>query len=195
MASTPDDPGQPVRWLILLVRLPTEPARHRMAVWRELRRSGAVLLGSSAWAVPNLPTAGPLVRRVRELTEKAQGTLITLDATGHEAVDSAALLSRYDDARSDEWKEFEADCGKYLVELDKEERIGKYTLAELEEEEQSLERLRRWYRQLRSRDLIGSVAVAEASRRLKECEARFDQYAENTYTVLGGQAGPTPEQR
>jgi hypothetical protein len=42
------------------------------------------------------------------------------------------------------------DGGKYLAELDKEEQLGKYTLAELEEEEeeQGLNRLRRWYREL-----------------------------------------------
>lgn len=32
---------------------------------------------------------------------------------------------------------------------------GKLVLAELDEEEQSLERLRRWYRAIRTKDLFG----------------------------------------
>ena len=48
--------------------------------------------------------------------------------------------------RTAEWTEFLADCGKFDAEIDKELRIQKLTMAELEEEEQSLERLRRWYR-------------------------------------------------
>ncbi len=35
-------------WALLLVRMPAEPARHRMALWRELRRAGAVPVGQSA---------------------------------------------------------------------------------------------------------------------------------------------------
>ena len=31
-----------VQWLVLLVRVPAQPSRHRVAVWRELRRVGAV---------------------------------------------------------------------------------------------------------------------------------------------------------
>src|SRR3954452_22881933 len=32
----------PARWLVLVVRVPADPSRHRVAVWRELRRAGAV---------------------------------------------------------------------------------------------------------------------------------------------------------
>jgi hypothetical protein len=83
-----------------------------------------------------------------------------------------------------EWSEFHADCGKYLAELEKEERIGKYTLAELEEEEQSLDRLRRWFRELRSRDLLGVPASIDSATDLKLCEERFQIYAEHVYAAL-----------
>ena len=40
-------------------------------------------------------------------------------------------------------------------------------MAELEEEEQSLERLRRWHRDLTARDVFGTPEAAEAGERLK----------------------------
>jgi hypothetical protein len=40
------DDAQGGRWLVLAVRVPAEPSRHRVAVWRELRRTGAVPLGA-----------------------------------------------------------------------------------------------------------------------------------------------------
>lgn len=183
MAKRAGRAGAP--WLILLTRLPAEPARHRMAVWRELRRSGAVALGSSAWAVPNLPATRPVLDRLRELSETAGGSVIALDAEGHGEEDALGLMRRYEDARADEWNEFVRDCGKYVAEIAKEERLGKFTLAELEEEEQSLDRLRRWYRELRARDLLGTASATEAGVRLKECETVFDDYAEQVYAALG----------
>jgi hypothetical protein len=92
-------------------------------------------------------------------------------------------------ARQEEWAEFDAECGKYLAELDKEERLGKYTLAELEEEEQSLDRLRRWYRELRSRDLLGIPATTESATALKLCEERFERYAHQVYAALSSPTG------
>ena len=40
-------------WRLITYRLPAEPSRHRVAVWRELRRLGAVGLQQGTWAVPD----------------------------------------------------------------------------------------------------------------------------------------------
>jgi hypothetical protein len=176
-------------WLVLLAKMPAEPARYRMALWRELRRSGAVPLGQATWALPDLPAVRPVLDRLAALVAPAEGSLLVLAATGHAEADATQLESLYAAAREAEWTEFVADCGKYLAELDHEEEIGKLTLAELEEEEQSLDRLRRWYRDLRGRDLLGVPATRDASAELKRCEERFELYAEHVYAALGtGQA-------
>jgi hypothetical protein len=52
--------------------------------------------------------------------------------------DSQRLTEVYAAAREAEWTEFLAECGKYLAEIDKEIATGELTLAELDEEEQSL---------------------------------------------------------
>lgn len=179
-----DGSDRSLSWLILLSRMPSEPARHRIAVWREFRRSGAIPLGQSAWAVPHLPAMAPLLDKARELTDRADGELLVLAATGHDDASARALAHRYRAARDLEWQEFDADAGKYLAELDKEEAKGKYTRAQLEEEEQSLDRLRRWYRDLRARDLLGAPAADPAGARLKQCEKRFDDYAERVYAAV-----------
>ena len=171
-------------WIVVIARLPAQPARHRMALWRELRRSGAIALGQAVWAVPDLPAARPLLKRLTDLVEAARGTLLLLAAKGFADIDVARLEQSYAAAREEEWAEFDADCGKYLAELDKEEQLGKYTLAELEEEEQSLDRLRRWYRELRSRDLLAIPATTDSAAALKLCEERFETYAERVYAAL-----------
>ncbi len=173
--------------MVLLARMPAEPARFRMALWRELRRAGAVPVGQGAWCLPRSAVVEALVTRAQELADAAGGELVVLDVTGHRDVDAAGLEQRFLAQREQEWTEFRADAEKYLAELDHEEEIGKYTLAELEEEEQGLERLRRWYRDLRARDLLSSHAGGEAGEHLKRCEARLEVYAERVYEAVRAQ--------
>ena len=178
------------RWMVLVCRMPAEPARHRMALWRELRRAGAVALAQGVWAVPDLPASEPLLAKARGHAAAADGDLVVLAATGRDEQAADRLEELYRNARAEEWAEFRADCDKYLTELDKEERIGKFTLAELDEEEQSLDRLRRWYRELRARDILTTPAATDAEQRLKHCAERLDGYAERVYAALGSPEQP-----
>lgn len=172
------------RWLLLVVRLATEPSRPRVAVWRELRKVGALSLGQGVWAMPDVPVFAPGLARATELAEAAGGTVTVLEATGRTPQDTGRLTAMFDAAREEEWTEFLADCGKYEDELDKETAIEKFTLAELEEEEQSLERLRRWHRDLAARDVFGTPAGRRAADRLKACAARLEQYTERVFAAL-----------
>ena len=185
------DASADVRWLILVIKIAAEPSRHRVAVWRELRKLGALSLGQGVWAVPDLPVFAAGVARAVELTERAGGEALALAAAGRGAGDSRRLRALFTAARSADWAEFLADCGKFEEEIAKEIRIGKFTLAELEEEEQSLARLRRWHRDLTARDVFGAPESAEAGERLKVCVAACEDYAERVFTALH----QVPEQR
>ena len=99
---------------------------------------------------------------------------------------SGRLESLFNEEREAEWAEFLAECAKFEREIDKEIRIDKFTTAELDEEEHNLERLRRWFRDLRARDLFGAGSQPEAEQRLKVCTERLEDYAERVFEHGGG---------
>jgi hypothetical protein len=175
---------KPGRWLDLVVRVPAEPSRHRVAVWRELRRIGALSLGQGTWAVPDVQGFADGVTRVIELAQCGEGEVVVLDATGRAEQDGARLEALFNADRQDEWTEFLADCGKFDAEIDKEIRDRKFTMAELEEEEQSLERLRRWHRDLKARDAFGAPSADATEKRLKHCTDRLADYTEQVFLAL-----------
>jgi hypothetical protein len=159
-------------WRLITYRLPAEPSRHRVAVWRELRRLGAVTLQQGTWAVPEGEGFDAGFAEVVEAITAAGGRPVVL---------AAQLEALFTGQREAEWAEFISDCGKYEAELAGEVAKGKLTLAELDEEEQSLERLRRWYRAIRARDLFGAPSAAAAEARLKECAEALERFAEQVY--------------
>jgi hypothetical protein len=167
-------------WRILTYRLEAEGSRHRVAVWRELRKAGAVSLQNGTWAIPTGAEFDDALERATVLIERAEGKALVLDVTPTDAA-TAALEEMYVAEREAEWTEFVADCAKYDAEIASEIAKEKYTLAELDEEEQSLERLRRWYRELRSRDIFGAPSATLADRRLKECAEVLEDFANRVY--------------
>ena len=180
-----------MRWLVLIIRLPAGPSRHRVAIWRELRHLGALALAPGTWAVPATPAFQPGIQRLGELAHRADGKILVLDADPHDETTSTLLAAEFTAARQEEWAEFVADCDKYEAELAKEHRRGKLTLAELEEEEHSLERLRRWWRDLKARDALALPEASQAEQHLKRCEQLLDAYAEHVYRAVHQPLGET----
>ena len=180
LASVPG-PGS---WLVLVVRLAADPSRHRVAVWRELRKVGAVSLGQGTWAVPDVAGFAVGVNKVHELTARGDGRLVVLRAAGRTEPDAAWLETTFTEQRQEEWAEFIADCGKFDAEIDRELAQQKLTMAELEEEEQSLERLRRWYRELAARDVFGAPLAGSAQQELKHCGERLAEFTDRVFRAL-----------
>jgi hypothetical protein len=180
--------GKPVSWRVITYRLPTEPSRHRVAIWRELRRLGAVPLQQGTWALPSGEPFDAGFAQVTGAITAAGGQPVVL-AVADDQASVAQLESLFTAQREAEWAEFLSDCGKYEAELADEVTKGKLTLAELDEEEQSLERLRRWYRAIRARDLFGAPSAPDAERRLKECAEALERFAEQVYQAREYPAG------
>jgi hypothetical protein len=170
-------------WTVLAVRLPAEPSRHRVAVWRELRRVGALSLGQGVWALPATPAFEQGLERAVALIERGDGDALLLEARGRDRAQAERLEALFTAGREEEWAEFLSECAKYEAELERELAEQKFTLAELDEEEQSLERLRRWYRHLKLRDLFGAPSAETAERQLRSCQARLEDFAERVYAA------------
>ncbi len=78
---------------------------------------GALSLGQGIWAVPDVPVFADGVARAIALTEQADGQVVTLNATGRGPKDAVRLKEMFGAARSADWAEFLADCGKFEAEI------------------------------------------------------------------------------
>ena len=169
-----------------MVQIPSEPSRHRVAVWRQLRRTGAVPISSGVWALPASPVFREGLDRAEELCRTGGGTFAVFHATARDESSADTIRSVFTAARVDEWSEFIADCGKFEEEIAREIRKQKFTFAELEEEEHSLERLRRWFRDLKKRDVLGLPEAVSAEKRLSACSTALESFADQVYQTVHG---------
>lgn len=132
--------------------------------------------------MPVHPAFDDGLARAEELVAKGGGSWTLVDAAPrNQGADT--FRSAYEAARLEEWSEFMADCGKFEQEIAKEISREKFTFAELEEEEQSLERLRRWFRELKSRDALRLPQAGKAADHLARCVTALEHYASMVYEV------------
>lgn len=169
-----------MEWRVVVYRIATDVSRHRVAVWRELRRAGAVALQAATWAVPSGPDFDAALTRAAKLVERADGQMFVLPLASSEQADRQ-LQELFSAERDAEWAEFVTECDKALAELAEWTVTAKFTLAQLDEEEHNHERLRRWFRELRTRDLFGAAGVEVAEQKLKQCAAVLEDYADRVY--------------
>ncbi len=70
------------------------------------------------------------------------------------------MIEAFAEARDAEYSEVMERCREFHAELKKEREAGKFTFAELEENEEDLAKLEAWVGKIRARDRFGGTALA-----------------------------------
>ena len=104
-------------WVVLTYRVPQEPSRHRVALWRELRRAGAVSLQQATWDLPLHPGTEETIDRVVALVERAEGEVFVFTASPRDQTMAAGIEDAFLEGREAEWHEFVRECDKFDAEI------------------------------------------------------------------------------
>ncbi len=172
-----------MKWLMLCYSVPSDTSRHRVAVWRELRRIGAISPQQAVWALPDGAGSRRALEGVTQLVEGAGGEALLVRAEALYEGSEKRLEELYIAAREEEYIELLAECDKFEAEIDSEIRKRKFTAAELDEEEQNFDRLVRWHRDLTRKTFFAVASSSLADKRLKECEQFIAGFADLVFEV------------
>jgi hypothetical protein len=178
-------------WFVLVYKLPSEPTRYRASVWRKLRTAGAVYLQNGVAALPADPQTERLMRGVVQEIREYDGTAHLV--RGERVGDDAPLVEAFNAARDDEYREVLDRCHDFHAELEKEREVGKFTFAELEENEEDRAKLETWLEKIRARDRFGAPLAQEAEEAIRDCRDDLYSFAEAVYEAADhGSADPLP---
>src|SRR5215467_9095903 len=87
--------GLPVSWRVLVYRVPTEPASKRVAVWRDLKRLGALYLQQCVCIFPDLPGIADEVRGVAEKIPALGGETFLLEVPRLQPDEEARIIEAF----------------------------------------------------------------------------------------------------
>jgi hypothetical protein len=178
------------KWLFLIYKLPAEPTRHRASVWRRLRAAGAVYLQNGTATLLADPSGERVMRGVTQEIREVGGTAYLV--RGGLLGDDTGLVAAFNAARDAEYREILDRCCDLHAELEKERDSGKFTFAELEENEEDLAKLEAWFGKVRARDRFGAPLASEAEQAIASCRDDLEAFATSVYEAADhGSAGPS----
>src|SRR5438270_1734690 len=174
--------GVPLSWRVLIYRVPTEPASKRVAVWRDLKRLGALYLQQCACIFPSLPG---LNREVDDLAAKIPalgGEIFVLEVPRLSGDDETRIIESFRAQRTNEYAEIIEECEtKFVKEIEFEHFRQNYTFEEAEEIEQDLDKIRRWFDRVKDRDWFKAERRSEVEAWLERCQDMLSRFEEEVY--------------
>ena len=141
-----------------------------------MRRSGALQLQQSVIAFPEGEPFARAVARIRAVVDEVGGSVVALRAEPLDAADDARLRGAWNEARADEYGELISECEKLVAEIDEEFGKQKFTLAELDEEEAELDKLKRWHERITARDVCGCDRAGDAETAMERATEALARY-------------------
>lgn len=108
-----------MRWLVLLVSVPTHPTRHRVAVWRKLKRMGAVNLQGAAWILPDTPETTELFQWLAQEIRTHHGQAALLHVEKIETVTPEEIQAMFHRARTPDYDAVIHACRQLATQLDR----------------------------------------------------------------------------
>ena len=127
-------------WVVLVYKIPREPAAGRVYIWRKLKRLGALLLHDAVWLLPDTPWT----------REQFQWLAVEIRELGGEALvwESRMVLPGQDDAL----------VQQFLAEVAHDYQA---ILTALQQADADLAALARQYQQIQARDYLQSPLGAQ----------------------------------
>jgi hypothetical protein len=148
-------------WLLLLFSLPTNRNTERVAVWRRLKKMGAVQIKTSTYLLPDEPAQYEQFQWLAQQIRDYGGDSTLVRAQEIEGLTKEKVIAMFDDARAKDYGELRKSLQGFNTRRKK---------MDAEESAPELERLTRQFREIRAIDFFDSARGHDIAMLLRRAE-------------------------
>jgi len=172
-------------WLTITYKVPTEPSRTRVYLWRKLKELGAVYVQQGAAVLPMTEALLVQVLALKAEVVSSGGEVLVGKMEFIDEEDDARVIAAFQLQRDGDYDEIVEQCERLVYELDRETEKEKFTYAEIEENETELTRIHKWMERIAARDWFAAAGHARAEQAIEDGEKRSGTYTEEVECRLG----------
>lgn len=168
-------------WFLLTYKVPAEPNRRRVALWRKLKGLGAVYLQNGVCLLPKTDDHRRALKVIENEIAEMEGDAVLLETVALDKSQGDKVVARFRADRDEEYKELLGRCDDFEAEIAKDTAANHFSYAEIEENDEDLKKLKSWFEKIRKLDFYGATLAAQAEARLGKCEVLLDGYANRVF--------------
>jgi len=142
-------------WLLLLFRLPATHQAERVAIWRKLKRSGAIQIQTSTYVLPDEPARYEYFQWLTKEIRDAGGDATLVRARAIERLPDDKLVDLFNSARAKDYALLAKRLQRLLTRGKKVDEV---------------ERIRKQFREIRERDFFDSPRAQDVEMLLHRIE-------------------------
>ncbi len=172
------------RFLQLVYRMPTKPTAGRVAVWRSLKKAGAVYLQDSVCLVPDTDAMRAELESVLARIGESKGSYHMLPLVDLPAEEEAKLVQLFVNQASKHYEEIVENCEvNFVKEIEFETFRENFTYEEAEEIRMEFEKICTWFERVQERDWFGAPNVEDARTWLQRCESLLEEFEAKVFEL------------
>ena len=170
------------RFLQLVYRMPSKPTAGRVAVWRSLKKAGAVYLQDSVCVLPDTKELRAEVEQVLARIDEGGGTYHLLPVGDLPATEEDKLVRLFVDQTAKHYAEIIENCEvNFVKEIEFENFRKNYTYEEAEEIRMEFEKICTWFDRVQERDWFGAPNAGDAREWLRRCESMLEEFESTVF--------------
>src|SRR5215831_4223217 len=146
-------------WLLLLLRLPATHTAERVAIWRKLKKSGAVQIQTSTYVLPDAPARYETFQWLTQHIRDAGGDATLVRAREIEGLANERLIELFNTARAKEYATLREMLRSLIASARRTKDLG-----------DKLERLRKQFREIKQTDFFDSPKAGDLEIMLQRLE-------------------------
>jgi hypothetical protein len=172
----------PTRFVTFVYRMPTKPTSARVAVWRQLKKMGAVYLQQSVCVFPDTPSIRRELQPILNKLESSGGSFHLLTLGRLSAEEREKLISEFREQTAKHYQEIIENCEvNFQKEIEFETFRKNFTYEEAEEIRIEFEKIVNWYERVSVRDWFGAPNREDAREWLARCERLLEGFEERVF--------------
>ena len=177
----------------LVYRMPAKPTAGRVAVWRSLKKAGAVYLQDSVCVLPDRDLQRAELQQVLARIDESGGTYHLLPLGDLPVEEEQKLVNLFVEQTSKHYEEIVENCEvNFVKEIEFENFRENYTYEEAEEIRMEFEKICTWFDRVQERDWFGAPNAEQARDWLRRCESLLEEF-EGKVFELQNAAGQNDE--
>ena len=169
--------GRANRFTLLVYRMPAKPTAGRVAVWRQLKKIGAIYLQQSVCVFPDNSAVRRDLAPILERIADSSGEFHLLPLRKLDSAEEHKLIQQFQDQTSNHYQEIIENCEvDFTKEIEFETFRKNFTYEEAEEVRTEFEKICAWFDRVQRRDWYGAPNMGLAKDWLERCEKMLEEF-------------------